>query len=156
MRPLRLLAIVLTLAWALWFGGLITLFLAVTSLFTTFDTDRSLAGTAAAGIFRRFESYQLVLAAVALVTAATWRASRPPRPRSNTVVLVFLALAAVVAVSSTFAVSRRIEKLRRQSLTATPEFRRLHGVSMGLYTGEAALLLAAGLALPSAVSSSCN
>ena len=148
----RLLLVVLTLAWALWFGGIITLFLAVTSLFATFAPERTLAGTAAAGIFRRFEVYRLVLAPITVVAAAALRASKSPAARSKTVVLVLLILAAVIALVSTFAVSRRIETLRTQGLTSTSEFRRLHGTSMAMYTAEAAVLVAAGLALPTAVS----
>src|SRR5690349_4639859 len=145
------LTIIVTLAWALWFGGLITLFLAVTSLFDTFAPDRHLAGTAAAGIFRRFEFYRLGLAAVAVVAAALWRASGgAAAPLRRTLVLVLLALAAGMALVSTFAVSNRIDNLRQNKLTDTPEFRRLHGLSMTVYSGEALTLLVAGLLLPGA------
>lgn len=147
----RLLPVVVTLAWGLWFGGVVMVFLAVTSLFETFAPDRALAGTAAAGVFRRFEFYQLFLAAVAVVGSAVWRGFAPQGPRRPTILLVLLALAAGTALTSTFAVSSRIERLREQRLTDTPQFRRLHGVSMSVYTGQAALLLAAGLVLPGAV-----
>jgi hypothetical protein len=151
MRLPRLLPVVLTLAWGLWFGGVITLFLAVTSLFDTFKPDRALAGTAAAGIFRRFEFYQLVLAAVAVSAAALLRASRHAALGRRTLLLVLLALAAGTALTSTLVVSSRIEHLRQSRLTDTPEFRRLHGLSMAVYLAEAGLLLAAGLALPGAL-----
>jgi hypothetical protein len=145
------LAVAVTLAWALWFGGLITLFLAVTSLFDTFAPDRHVAGTAAAGIFRRFEFYQLALAAVAVVAAALWRASDgAAAPYRRTLVLILLALAGGMALVSKFAVSNRIENLRENKLTDTPEFRRLHGLSMTVYSGEALTLLVAGLLLPCA------
>jgi hypothetical protein len=150
MRLPRLLPIVLTLAWALWFGGIITLFLSVTSLFATFAPDKSLAGTAAAGIFHRFEIYQLVLAAVAVTAAAVWRASSAG-PGRRTLLLVLLAFAAGAALASTLLVSSRIERLRQNRLTDTPQFRRVHGVSMTVYTAEAALLGAAGLVLPGAL-----
>jgi hypothetical protein len=133
MRHHRLLPVVLTLAWALWFGGLITLFLAVTSLFATFAPDRSLAGTAAAGIFRRIEFYQLFLAAVAL-TASTvmWRTAPAGAAGRRWVLLVLIMLAGAMPVISTLQVSRRIELLRNDRLANTPEFRRLHGISMAL------------------------
>jgi hypothetical protein len=150
-RLAPLFAVAVTLAWALWFGGLITLFLAVTSLFDTFSADRALAGTAAAGIFRRFESYQLFLAAVAVVAAALWRVSDPVvSPRRRTIVLMLLALSAGMALVSTFVVSNRIENLRQNGLTDTPEFRRLHGLSMTAYSAESLTLLVAGLLLPGA------
>ena len=151
MRHLRFMPVVLTLAWGLWFGGIITLFLAVTSLFATFAPDKSLAGTAAAGIFRRFEFYQLLLAAVAVAAAAVWRASSSPRAGRATLLLVLLALAAGEALTSTLVVSSRIERLREARLTDTPQFRRLHGVSMTVYASEAGLLAVAGLVLPGAL-----
>ena len=150
-RIVRFLPAVVTLAWGLWFGGVILVFLAVTSLFDTFAPDRALAGTGAAGIFRRFEFYQLVLAAVAVVAAAAWRAFDPSPPARRTVLLVVLALAAGMALVSTFVVSNRIERLRRAKATDTPQFRRLHGLSMTVYTAEAAVLLVAGLLLPGAI-----
>jgi hypothetical protein len=64
---------------------------------------------------------------------------------------VLLALAAGLALTSTVVVSSRIERLRQSRLTDTPEFRRLHGISMTIYTAEAALLLAAGLVLSGTV-----
>ena len=151
MLLLRLVSIVLTLAWGLWFGGIMTLFLAVTSLFNTFAPDRALAGTAAASVFRKFERYQLVLAAVTIVAAVAWRMAPSARRGAKTAVLVFVLLAAVLAPVSTFGVSARIGELRTQGLTATGEFRRLHGISMALYATEAVVLLLAGLALSSAL-----
>ena len=151
MRHLRLLPVVLTLAWGLWFGGIITLFLAVTSLFDTFAPDRALAGTAAAGVFHRFEFYQLVLAAVAVAAAAGLRATRPPVPGRRTLLLVLLALAAGTALVSTLLVSSRIHRLREARMTDTPQFRRLHGMSMTVYLAESLFLLGAGLALPGAI-----
>ena len=153
MRPPRSLSTVLTLAWGLWFGGLITLFIAVTSLFNTFAGDRSLAGSAAAGVFRRFELYQLVLAAAAVIAAFALRAAargHAPAARRGTIVLVTVVLAAGLAVVSTFVVTARIDAMRLQRQSDTPEFRKLHGISMTLYLAEATLLLATGLALPGA------
>ena len=153
MRPPRLLSVVLTLAWGLWFGGLVTLFIAVTSLFNTFAPDRSLAGTAAAGVFRRFELYQFALAAVAVIAAVALRAAAgggTTAGRRRTVVLSTVVLAAGLSLVSTFVVTARIDVMRRARQTETPEFARLHGISMTVYLAEAVLLLAAGLALPGA------
>ena len=150
-RLAPLFATVLTLAWGLWFGGIVMVFLAVTSVFRTFAPDRALAGTAAAGVFRRFEGYQLVLAAVAVVASIAWRAADRSARGRKTALVALLLLAAGAALVSTFVVSRRIEALRQSRQTDTPEFRRLHGTSMMVYTAEAAVLLAAGLVLPSAL-----
>ena len=150
-RLASLSAAVLTLAWGLWFGGIVMVFIAVTSLFRTFAPDRTLAGTAAAGVFRRFEAYQLALGAVAIVAAVAWRAADRAARGRKAVLIALLLLAAVAAVASTFVVSRRIEALRQTHLTGTPEFSRLHGTSMMVYTSEAAVLLVAGLVLCSAL-----
>ena len=145
-------AAVLTLAWGLWFGGIVMVFLAVTSLFQTFAPDRTLAGTAAAGVFRRFEIYQLALAAVAIVAAVAWRMVDRSHRARKAAIIALLFLATNTALISTLAISSRIEALRKSHQTDTAEFRRLHGRSMMAYTGEAAFLLAAGLVLPSALS----
>ena len=70
----RVLATLVCLAWALWFGGAVMVFVTAGSLFATFAPDKVTAGTAAAGVFRTWERYQLVLAAVALVLTVAWRA----------------------------------------------------------------------------------
>jgi hypothetical protein len=152
MRPPRLCLILLVLAWGLWCGGIVMVFIAVTSIFSTFAPDRTVAGTAAAGVFRRFETYQLVLAAVAVVSAALlWRKSDRPGAGARAGLLALLVLAGVLALASTFAVSRRIHALRIQGLTQTDEFRRLHGISMAVYATEAVVLLVAGVMLPRAI-----
>jgi hypothetical protein len=136
------------LAWALWLGGLVTLFIAVTSLFHTFAADKALAGTAAAGVFRRFESYQLVLAAVAVLAAAAWRMTASDSPRRKTVLLILLVVAAAVAAVSTFFVSNQIHHLRELHETTSTRFRTLHQLSMTLYLAETVVLLLAAMALP--------
>jgi hypothetical protein len=176
----RLLAAVVTVAWALWFGGVVMLLLAVSSIFHTFTAGptvealgpfgvsteaavvpnsplrRVLAGAAASGVFHRFERYQLVLAAVALLATFGWRLVGPPRG-IKTALFSLLALATVAAVVTTAHITPkeeaiRVESLRRgQDVNQSPrkaEFGKLHGLSMALYTGQAAVLLLAGLLLP--------
>jgi len=154
MRLARFLALIVTMAWGLWFGGLVTLFLAVTAIFNGLAPDRALGGTAAAAVFQRFEPYRLALAAVAVLASVGWRAANRSAATPKTVVTTLLILGAVVALASTFLVSAPIRDLRRRGLTDTPQFQRLHGMSMAIYTGEAALLMGAGLALPAALASS--
>lgn len=149
----RALATIVTLAWALWFGGVVTLFIAVSSIFKTFHPDRALAGTAAAGVFHAFERYQLALAAVAVVAAVLWRLTGGRRPGAGikTAVAALLALAAVAALVESFHVAPQIERLRVEKRTAEDAFKNLHGASMILYTSGAAVLLVAGLLVPAAV-----
>src|SRR5689334_17373126 len=65
-----LFSILVTLAWALWLGGLVTLFLTVVTLFRF---DRTIAIQTAPQVFLMWERYQLALAACALVTSFALR-----------------------------------------------------------------------------------
>src|SRR5688500_17893450 len=64
------LAIVTLLAWSLWFGGSVAMFLFVQTLFRE---NRAIAVEAAPMIFRVFALYQIVIGAVALLGAGIWR-----------------------------------------------------------------------------------
>ncbi len=143
------LSLVTLLAWGLWFGGLMTLFLAVQTIFGRFSPDRQTAGTAAAGVFGAFERYQLLLAGVAIIGCAAWRLVQ----RSNLVSLVcgLMLLAAMGALTSTMGISPRIEAMREAHQTDTPEFRKLHGQSMMVYASQAGILGLAGIVLPLAM-----
>ena len=146
----KLLAILVTLSWAVWFGGIVGLFVFVSTLFRQ---SRPIAVEAAPMLFHAFERYQLLLAAFVLVCLVLWRVLVPSR--AIMVVFTFVALAAVAAVLSTTLVTPRMETLRRQGQSGSPEFRQLHGRSMMFYTAEAAMLLLAGIALPTAVAHGC-
>ena len=100
-------------------------------------------------LFHAFERYQLLLAAFALVCLVLWRVLVPSR--AVMVVFTLLAFAAVAAVLSTTLVTPRLETLRRQGQSGSPEFRQLHGRSMQFYVSEAVLLMLAGVALRQAI-----
>src|SRR6266511_2082639 len=68
------LSMIVTLAWALWLGGLMAVFVTVTHLF---HVNRPTAMIAAPEIFLSFERYQIILAGAALLSAAVWRLSTP-------------------------------------------------------------------------------
>jgi len=139
-----------TVAWvcvALWLGGMIFLFLAVQTLFAAFPratSDVALQGAPA--LFRAFEKYQIVVAALALIGTFAWYLTR--RDRLVMAVFVLLALAAAGAVVSTTLVTTRMERLRMAGESTSPQFRKLHGRSMMIYTSQAALLLGAAVMLP--------
>jgi hypothetical protein len=127
---------VFRIAWALWLGGTVAILLLVQQLFRN---DRELAILAAPKLFLVFERYQLVLAAVALVSLAglgrrRWAALLP---------LVLIAAAA--AVVSAVVVTPRIEHLRLAGQQHTPAFRTTHGLSMLIYLAQVVTLLAAGM-----------
>jgi hypothetical protein len=128
-------------AWALWLGGLVTLFIAVQSLFTTFADRHDLAGAAASAIFARFNVYQMVLALITLF-AALLVPYRGRAAKSTCIVLIALALAFALFVSSYLA--PHLELMREQGITHTAEFAKLHGLSMALYMAEVLLLLPVG------------
>jgi hypothetical protein len=136
------LSLIVTLAWALWLGGLMTLFLTVSHLF---KVNRPTAVTAAPEMFIAFERYQIILAGVALIAAAAWRLTTP---RALLTALFFLlAIASVGTVLSAAIISPRMHAIRALGESSGPAFRRLHGMSMMAYTGEAVILLAAGCVL---------
>ncbi len=141
----RLLSVIVTIVWALWFGGMITLFMMVTSLFQTFATGHETAGKAASAIFLRFEHYQLVLGAIALIGTCVWRAIHP----RGVVTLLFslFALAIVADCWVAIRITPRLERMRLDHHTHSPEFVTLHGRSMIFYLAEMIFLFAAGIIL---------
>ncbi len=134
--------VLVSIVWALWFGGLVTLFIGVTTLFRN---DRELAVQAAPQLFHVFEKYQLILAAIALLATFAWRLM----VASKSVVWVFalLGVATLGAVFQTTMITPRIDALHAAGQTQTPEFKQKHGISMIVYTGEVGVLLAAGIVL---------
>lgn len=143
----RLAAIVVWLATGLWLGGMVHLFISVQMLFREFPRHSSrVAIDAAPRLFEAFERYQLVLAAVALLAAFAWYCAA--RLRTILITFVLLALAAAAAVVSTTTISAKMQTLRREGLSSSPEFKSLHARSMIFYVSQATLLLAAAVTLP--------
>ena len=146
----RVVSSVVALAWGLWCGGIVMVFLTVTSLFKTFPDEPKLAGAAAAGVFRRFEAMELVLAPVALVAALLWQDKRRSLPRVWAI--MFLAIAAAGAATSAFMITPRIDDMRRQGIpSSSEEFRSAHRAGTSVYVAQAAVLLVAGILLPAAI-----
>ena len=147
----RLLSTLVLLAWGLWFGAIVMVFVTVTSLFSTFADDRRTAGAAAAGVFRRFEAMELIVAPVAVLGAILLR-GRSAHRKTATAVAALLALATVGASASHFYLTPRIDQLRKEGVpSSSPEFSSLHRSSSAVYSSQAVVLLAAGLLLPGAV-----
>jgi len=130
------------IAWALWFGGIMGLFLSVQVLFH--QTERSVFLASAPRLFIAFERYQLFLAAAAVLSAFIRRLIFP-LPRLTALCILF-SLATIGAVIEPTLITPRIEALRIQGATHTPEFLRLHGLSMCVYMTVAILLFIAGIA----------
>jgi hypothetical protein len=147
----RLLSTIVVLAWGLWFGAIVMVVVTVTSLFSTFADQRQVAGAAAAGVFRRFEVFELLLAPVGFLAALLLRGRSAAR-WSATLLAALLGLAAVGASASHFYLTPRIDDLRRQGVPSSSEqFKSLHGQSSMVYASQAFVLLAAGLLLPATI-----
>lgn len=141
----RIFSALLVLAWGVWFGAIVMVFVTVTSLFATFTEQRSIAGVAAAGIFRRFEMMELGAAAAALVAATLLRSHA--RPRTAAAVIILLLAAAVGALYTGLVLTPKIDSLRGERTSES--FRSLHALSSAIYVVQACLLLATGVFLPS-------
>src|SRR5437867_10026 len=138
----RLFAFVSLLAWALWLGGLITLFICVITLF---HHNRSLAADSAPLLFVNFERYQLILAAVALTATVAWRITT--KNLLLNLLFLLLCLSSLGAIASPLYFSKQMESLREQGKTSSPKFETLHHQSEWVYTTEATLLLICGFPL---------
>jgi len=143
------LSLLTAVAWALWLGGLMALFLFVSHLF---KVDRPTAVVAAPQIFDYFEKYQLVLAAVGLVSVFGWRMVE----RRGWLIGIFtcFALAAVGAVVVAAVITPPMQRLRVAGESSGPQFKKLHGQSMMIFSSEVLLLTVAGAMLPAALTPS--
>jgi hypothetical protein len=133
---------VVTLAWALWLGGMVALVLFVQTLFAR---NRPVALDAAPMLFVAFERVQLVLAAAAVVGTFCWWVLT--RRRAVMVLFALFAISGAIAAMSTTLNTAPMERLRAQGLRESPEFKRLHQRSTSMYMAEMVLLLAAGAVL---------
>ncbi len=128
------------IAWALWFGGTISVFVFVT------DFSKVLPAAtfheAAHATFQVFAKYELVLAAVCLLGAGMLLVFFPSK------VSVFLVgcmvLAGGMAVTVALGLMPMMEVLRNEGKSGSAEWNKLHGKSMGAMTMQAAVLLLTG------------
>jgi hypothetical protein len=138
----RFFAFITLLAWALWLGGLITLFLCVITLFRH---NRAMAVDSAPLLFVNFERYQLILAAVALTCCVAWRITT--KNLLLNLLFLLLCLSSLGAIASPLYFSKQMEVLREEGKTTSPRFETLHQQSEWVYTTEATLLLISGFPL---------
>ena len=59
-----------------------------------------------------------------------------------------LAAATVPAALTPMLITSKMEQLRLQGQSSSEQFKKLHGISMIVYSGQTLILLAAGLTLP--------
>jgi len=162
-------ASVLVVSWGLWLGGIIAVLIGVSAIFAEFrgpdivaltaapmtgeiarvndvSTGSTTAGKATSSVFRAFGLYEMGVGAGALIGIVALRLMVPSK--LGTIAFVCLALAASAAALTTGVVTPKIDALRLAGETKSPEFRKLHGQSMVLYSGRTLLLLATGFMLP--------
>ena len=136
----RLISTLVSLVLSLWLGGIVFLFIGVSTLFRAFPRPASdVAPQAAPALFHVWERYQLTLAAVALVSAFAWYVI--VRTKRLVVLFLLLTLASAGGVVSTTLITPRIDPMREAGQSSTAEFRALHARSMQCYVAQAALLL---------------
>lgn len=135
----------LSVAVALWLGGLIALFIFAQALFAE---DRALAVRAAPVLFDVFAPYQLILAGVALLASIGWWATARGRAAAWAVGLVALATAGAAVVG--FYIVPRMEAIRLAGDSGSAAFKGLHGASMGVFLLESVAMLAVVVLLATA------
>jgi hypothetical protein len=136
----RLISTLVSLVLSLWLGGIVFLFIGVSTLFRAFPRPASdVAPQAAPALFHVWERYQLVLAAVALLSVFAWYVIVRTKPLI--VLFLLLTLASATGIVSTILITPRIDQMREAGQSSTAEFRALHGRSMQCYIAQAALLL---------------
>jgi len=143
------LGLLVLLAWGLWFGGTIAVFVFGLNLFHTFPQSKEIAGQAASAMFVVFGRYELVLAGIALAASALLVVNYPS---ARTIfLLAILILAGGMAVMFGLGMAPHMEILREQGKAHTEEFIKMHGKSMILMTAQSVMLLATGALLMNAL-----
>lgn len=143
----KLLPVLVTLSLSIWLGGLVSLLLAVTTLFRA---DRAAAIDLAPRLFNTFEPVLLGTLALAIAATVAWRLL-VSCSKSKKLLLALLLAAAGPAVISIAHVTPRIDELRMEGRRDTPEFRKLHGFSNVLYLVQITLATTSAIMLPAAM-----
>jgi hypothetical protein len=141
--PLLLLAAV---AWALWFGATVSLFVFGWHYFRpgVMPSHEAAAGAANA-MFLAFTPYEMALAGVGLLSAAVGVAAVPSRWTLG--LLAGFVGATCMAITFGLGLLPRMEGMRQQGLTGTDQWRKLHGQSMMTLSIQALILLGTGALL---------
>jgi hypothetical protein len=131
------------IAWGLWFGANISVFVFGLHFFNAMPKDA--ARESARAMFQAYGPYELGLAGLTALLSIGLVALRPSRINVLLVALVVMGLAMVV--TQTLGIMQILEKLHEQGNVGTPEWLKWHIKSMKLNGMQAILLLITGLAL---------
>ncbi len=121
---------------ALWLGGLIALFIFVSTLFVN---DRATAVLAAPQLFHSFDRYQLMVAGVAIVCAIGWRFYACSIVKK--VMMGALLVAASLGVVEIAYIAPHLDGSR---VVDHDTFQRYHAIARWAYEAAAALVMVAG------------
>src|SRR4051812_25487164 len=113
------------LSTALWFGGLVALFVLALAVFKHSGLDRETAGRATSAMFVVFGRAQLAVGAVALIAA--FLAYLPGKGRASVALFVILALGVVGAVVFNMVIVPKMEAMRMAGESQSQTFRTWHG-----------------------------
>src|SRR4051794_29938662 len=119
----KLVSVLLTLSWALWFGGMIVLFIFVMRLF---GTSRAVAVDAAPVLFNTFAVYQLIVGIIACAcgTGLTLLTRRSAHAISTLLMIVALGAGLVLR-----GWTNEMGRLDRSSVAGVSRFQTLHHAS---------------------------
>jgi hypothetical protein len=141
-----LLCLIVTVAWALWFGATIATFVFALNLF---HTHPDVAGEANSAMFVVFGRYELILAGIAIAAAGLLLVNFPTKPA--VVLVAWLVFSGAIATFGALGFTPRMEILRTQGKQHSDEFKRLHAQSMITMTSQSVLLLITGATMVVAV-----
>src|SRR3954470_17087710 len=134
-------------AWALWFGGLVALFLFINTLFNTMKVEyREVFDVIAPKQFLMSERFSIVAGGFALLVTFGLRLLTPRR--AVTGMCVALMAAGAICVGKTLIITPKMLPMIHPGEAPSPEFMRLHGMYMLAGLVEALVLLIAGFFLP--------
>jgi hypothetical protein len=137
-----LLLLVINVAWALWFGGTIAVFIFVPYLF---HSHPEVAREANSAIFIIFCKYELWLAAAAALGASLLLVAYPSKSALG--LLAALIVSGGMAITVSLGLLPRMEALRQQGLQQSEEWKTDHGKSMIAMTLQSVVLLMGGAAI---------
>jgi hypothetical protein len=135
----KTLSVIMMLAWALWFGGMIVLFIFVMRLF---GTSRAVAVDAAPVLFNTFAVYQLIVGMIACAAGTILTLLTRRNAHALATLLMIVALGAGLVLRSW---TNEMERLNRSSVAGVTRFQKLHHASTRVYTSAAVLLMISGI-----------
>lgn len=129
----------LCVSWALWFGGMIALFIFVSRLFIT---NRDVAVNAAPVLFQSFAIYQIIVGMIACACGTLLARMTAQKTLAIGTVLMAISLGLSLILRMW---TLEMMTLNRSLVSDVARFQTLHHSTTNLYTTSAVLLLIAGI-----------